>query len=306
MNAVPSKALIEEVALELGIDPAFVEKDWYVVQLIRVLMATDLFGAQLIFTGGTALAKAHRLLQRFSEDIDFRLVLPQEPPLSRSGQRKLLSKIRSQVQKVITTHFPPDAVQWKARDENRFFSFDVDYPTVADPSTALRPHLQIEFTVSTLSLSPLILPVSSFIAELTKTSPEIAAVACIDPVENAADKISALIWRVPDRVRQPADDDPDLTRHIHDLAVLQPSAVAHGEFRRLAIGVIGLDDDRCSKIKGKSLEEKTLILLDILNADAEYRTEYIRFVQGMSYAVGGVPTYDEAIAKLKTLIDHLL
>jgi predicted nucleotidyltransferase component of viral defense system len=109
------------VALELGIDPAFVEKDWYVVQLIRVLMATDLFGAQLIFTGGTALAKAHRLLQRFSGDIDFRLVLPQEPPLSRSGQRTLLSKIRSQVQKVITTHFPPDAVQWKARDENLFF-----------------------------------------------------------------------------------------------------------------------------------------------------------------------------------------
>jgi predicted nucleotidyltransferase component of viral defense system len=66
MNAVPSKALIEEVALELGIDAAFVEKDWYVVQLIRVLMAIDLFGAQLIFTGGTALAKAHRLLQRFS------------------------------------------------------------------------------------------------------------------------------------------------------------------------------------------------------------------------------------------------
>jgi len=256
------------------------------VQSIRVLMATDLFGAQLIFTGGTALAKAHRLLQRFSGDIDFRLVLPQEPPLSRSTQRKLLSKIRSEVQKVITTHFPPDAVQWKARDENRFFSFDVDYPTVADPSTALRPHLQIEFTVSTLSLSPLILPVSSFIAELTKTYPEIAAVACIDPVENSADKISALIWRVPDRVRQPADDDPDLTRHIHDLAVLQPYAVAHGEFRHLAIGVISQDDGRCSKIKGKSLQEKFRILLDILNADAEYRTEYTRFVQGMSYAVG--------------------
>lgn len=31
MNAVPNKAVIEEVALELGINPAFVEKDWYVV-----------------------------------------------------------------------------------------------------------------------------------------------------------------------------------------------------------------------------------------------------------------------------------
>jgi len=49
MNAVPNKTLIVEVALEVGIDPAFVEKDWYVVQMIREIINTDLFGAQLIF-----------------------------------------------------------------------------------------------------------------------------------------------------------------------------------------------------------------------------------------------------------------
>ena len=37
MNAVPDKAVIEEVALELGIDPAFVEKDWYVVQILSIV-----------------------------------------------------------------------------------------------------------------------------------------------------------------------------------------------------------------------------------------------------------------------------
>lgn len=41
MNAVPNKMLIVEVALELGIDPAFVEKDWYVVQgFIRLFCST--------------------------------------------------------------------------------------------------------------------------------------------------------------------------------------------------------------------------------------------------------------------------
>ena len=53
MNAVPGKTLIVEVALELGIDPAFVEKDWHVVQVIREIVNTDLFGAQLIFSGLT-------------------------------------------------------------------------------------------------------------------------------------------------------------------------------------------------------------------------------------------------------------
>jgi hypothetical protein len=306
MSAVPDKTIIEEVALELGIDPAFVEKDWYVVQLIRALMATDLFDAQLVFTGGTALSKAHRLLQRFSEDIDFRLILPTEPPLSGSRQRKLLSAIRDGLRECITTMFPTVAVQWKARDENRFFSFEVEYPSVVTPSRALRPHVLIEVTVSTLSLPPLMLPVASFIAELTKTGPEIPAVTCLDPVENAVDKMSALVWRIPDRVRQPADDDPDLVRHIHDLAALQSYAIQHADFRRLAIGMIRQDDNRCDRITGWPFEKKLELLLEILTSDPEYRSEYTRFVQGMSYATGGVPTYAEALAKLKLLIDHLL
>ena len=86
MNAVPNKAVIEEVALELGINPAFVEKDWYVVQILKIIGSLDLLGAQAIFAGGTALAKAHGLLKRFSEDIDFRLVDPALSSYSRSTE----------------------------------------------------------------------------------------------------------------------------------------------------------------------------------------------------------------------------
>jgi Nucleotidyl transferase AbiEii toxin, Type IV TA system len=305
MNAVPSKSVIEETAQELGITPAFVEKDWYVVQIIDIITKMDLLGAQVIFTGGTALSKAHRLLSRFSEDIDFRLILPPDAPTSRGQRRMLLSRIRERLREVITPLFSSGALSWKSRDENQYFSFEIEYPSVVDPSNALRPHLQIEFTATTLSLPPLMRPVSSFIADLMRTDPEILAVACIDPVENAADKLSALLWRVPDRVQAPEDDDPDLARHIHDLAALQPYAMAHSEFRRLAIEMIRQDDDRCATITGLPLKEKARILLDMLGKDGEYRMEYTRFVQGMSYAAGGVPTYEEALAKLKALIDHL-
>lgn len=306
MNAVPSKIVIEEAALELGINPAFVEKDWYVVQLIGVVMQTDLYGAQVIFTGGTALSKAYQLLQRFSEDIDFRLVLPHPASMSRGQRRTLLSRIRERLLEVIVPLFPHGAVSWKSRDENRYFAFEVEYLSVVDPADALRPHLQIEFTATTLSLPPVLRSVSSFIAELSMTDPEIPDVACIDPVENAADKLSALLWRVPDRTRVPQDDDPDLTRHLHDLAVLQPYAAAHAAFCHLAIEMIRQDDDRCARTMGLPLEEKARVLLSILDTDGEYRSEYTRFVQGMSYAIGAVPTYDEAMAKLRILIDLLL
>lgn len=306
MNAVPNKVVIEEVALELGINPAFVEKDWYVVQFIGIITGTDLFGAQAIFTGGTALSKAHRLLKRFSEDIDFRLILPQNVSLSRSQRRNLLSNIRERLREIIITQFPAGVVTWKSRDENQYFSFGVEYPSVVDTSGALRSHLQIEFTATAILLPPLLRPVSSFIAELTRTGAELPTVACIDPVENAADKVSALLWRVPDRIRKPEDDDPDLARHIHDLAALQPYAATHTDFRRLAIEMIRQDDGRCDKITGLPLEQKIRILLEILDSDGEYRTEYARFVHGMSYAAGGVPTYDEAVAKLKLLLGHVL
>jgi hypothetical protein len=148
--------------------------------------------------------------------------------------------------------------------------------------------------------------VASFIAEMTKIGPEILEVNCIDPVENAADKLSALIWRVPDRVRIPEDDDPDLTRHIHDLAALQSYAISHTAFRQLAIATIEQDTHRCGRTKGMPLDKKIELLFEIITADTDYRTEYTRFVQGMSYASGSVPTYEEALAKLKLLTDHLL
>jgi hypothetical protein len=226
--------------------------------------------------------------------------------LLRSHQRKLLSAIRDRLRETITTQFRPEDVKWKSRDENHYFSFEIDYPSAVGPSAALRPHILIEFTVASLSLPPLKRSVSSFIGELTKTGPEIAVVSCIDPVENAADKISALVWRVPDRVRKPEDDDPDLARHIHDLAALQPLALAHTEFKRLAIYMIQQDDDRCKKITGLSLEKKLQLLIEILESDTEYRNEYTRFVQGMSYATGVVPTYGQAVTRLKELINHIL
>jgi hypothetical protein len=306
MNAVPTKAVIEEVALELGINPAFVEKDWYVVQILQIIGSMDLLGAKTIFAGGTALAKAHRLLQRFSEDIDFRLVYPALATLSRNERRKQLSVLKQLIHSAITKHFPNGGNQVKARDENRFFSLEVEYPSQFTPLEALRPHVLIEYTVTDPSLPPVLLPVSSFVAQLTRAEPEIPMIACIDPVETAIDKLSALIWRVPDRVREPQDDDPDLVRHMHDLIILNKQTIAHKDFKQLAIEMIARDDNRCAKISGRPLKEKLAIFMEILEADGEYLREYNRFVQGMSYSPNKAPSFREAMIKLKELTNHIL
>lgn len=216
----PDKNLIEEVALIKGISEAFVEKDWYVTQVIRKISKIRYEDFQVIFTGGTALSKAHRLTQRFSEDIDFRVITSSLAQKSRSEQKRLLSAFKHSVIAELKTAFQMDEAYIMVRNENRFFSVEINYPTSFDPSIALRPHILVEFTITDLALPPIHLPVSSFINELSSQPPEVESIGCTDPVENASDKLSAIVWRIPERARGQSDDDPDVVRHIHDLSIL--------------------------------------------------------------------------------------
>ena len=65
--------LIRIVAEEKGINPALVEKDYWIMHCLYGLQQLD-FKFQL--KGGTSLSKGHRIINRFSEDIDILI----EPP----------------------------------------------------------------------------------------------------------------------------------------------------------------------------------------------------------------------------------
>lgn len=53
---------------QLGLAPAFVEKDYWVTQVLRSLAAR--FENGFVFKGGTSLSKGYGLIDRFSEDVD--------------------------------------------------------------------------------------------------------------------------------------------------------------------------------------------------------------------------------------------
>src|SRR3546814_17466275 len=73
----------------------------------------------------------------------------------------------------------------------------------------------------------------SFVAQAQRASPEVEGILCIAPVETAAEKLSALTWRVLSRQRGEEGDDPRLIRHLHDLAALEDMVREHSEFPRL-------------------------------------------------------------------------
>ena len=71
--------------------PALVEKDWYVVKALAAINTADVRPFRLVFSGGTALSRAHRLTRRMSEDIDLKIV--SDNSRSRAELRKLRDNV---------------------------------------------------------------------------------------------------------------------------------------------------------------------------------------------------------------------
>ena len=59
---------VSRAADELGLAPLFVEKDYWVTQVLRALH--DRHPGAFVFKGGTSLSKGYGLIDRFSEDVD--------------------------------------------------------------------------------------------------------------------------------------------------------------------------------------------------------------------------------------------
>lgn len=299
----PDERTLGRVAGALGVDEAFVEKDWYVVQAIHVLVGRETADFKPVFSGGTSLLKAHGLIQRFSEDIDFKLIVSDAFPDKSQGQkRSALSAFKNGLAADwATAGFKVTGIA--AGSGNSFFQIDMDYPTILEGHDALRPHIQAEISAKPPRLPTKAMSLASFVRQYRDVEPEIAAVACIDPVETAADKLSAFCWRVLVRDRDKEGDDPTIVRHLHDLAALEAVVTASDQFASLAKATLIADSHRGGgALVEMSLSERLAGLLERLEADAQYADEYSRFVGGMAFAgAAEIPSYSHAVDVLHRL-----
>jgi hypothetical protein len=302
MNQQPEKALFEDVAQLRQLSPAFVEKDWFVTAAIGAIADIHVAGFSVVFTGGTALSKAHGLLERFSEDVDFRVQIAET-----QRNRKARSRFKTAVVHALRkSGFVFNDGEVRAQDENRYFSIDLAYESVFTKADALRPHIQIEISARDPQMTPLVRPVASFVSAASNQPPEVSAIRCIDPVESAADKLSAIAWRIPDRIRGGQYDDPSLVRHIHDLALLKDMALAHEQFTSLVMAAMQDDATRPKNnpaLANMPAPEKLALMLNILTEDKSYPLEYERFVGGVSYAaLERIPQYSDAVEAIRQLV----
>ena len=159
MNVL-DRRLIEDVAGRLRSDPGLVEKDWHVTRAIGVLAGFDHGGAVPAFGGGTSLSKGWGPIKRFSEDIDFKVSTPA------GVSRNKAKKQRSAYQRVLGALTDAGFVlagEPSKRDENRFFSADLFYPSMFDAGPGLRPHIRVEMSLMPPALPPIARPIGSLI-----------------------------------------------------------------------------------------------------------------------------------------------
>lgn len=87
--------LIEAAAEKMDLPPIYIEKDYWVTNALKHLSQSQYLD-KAIFKGGTSLSKAHKLIARFSEDIDLAIL---SENLGDSPRKKLIRNI----EKTVTT-----------------------------------------------------------------------------------------------------------------------------------------------------------------------------------------------------------
>jgi predicted nucleotidyltransferase component of viral defense system len=89
------KEAVTYTAAETGFAPRLIEKDYFCTVLLQCLGAA---GVDLVFKGGTCLAKAHAGFHRLSEDLDFSIPTPLDA--SRADRSRRVKRLKATVARI--------------------------------------------------------------------------------------------------------------------------------------------------------------------------------------------------------------
>lgn len=314
MSTQFDSSLFADVADTLGLgNPAIVEKDYYVVQLLTLICALKLAHHQIVFAGGTALAKSSVKTSRMSEDVDLKLTVNQsffDLP-SRNAKRNSRKAVMQLVETMIENSkmFSIDK-RPLILDEYRYFSFDIRYPQDYQQAPYLRPYIKLEFVESALLCAPEQRSIQSIYAQVIKSDSEIDEMACAAIIETQAEKLVSMLRRTASAARNSErDDDETLIRHIYDTYYIQLAKPSDVEsLGKLVTKAIDLDIERFGnqhpQIVERSIDELRYGL-QLLIDEAKFAERYKRYVSPMVYSVNPV-VWDDALEVFMTLSNEVL
>ena len=289
------KELFEQVILRtadaLKIEAGIIEKDYFVTMFLKKLAAKQ---PDIVFKGGTSLSKCHKLIHRFSEDIDLNIETENKPT---EGQRKKLKEaIVSVIDSFGFTLTNPDDV----RSRRSYNKYIVDYDTVFG-TQYLKENLIVETSVYIRAYPSVRMEASSFIYDYLKKSgfDNLIEEYGLEPFElNVQSKERTLI----DKVFALGDyylgnKVTEHSRHLYDLYKLS--------------GVVELNDNLKSLVKEVAEERKyhqaclsaqdgvdlKSLIQEIINKDV-YKNDYETITSGLLFEEVGYSETKDAVQKI--------
>ena len=217
---------INLAVFKTGLEPEIVEKDYYVTMILKKLAERYDF---IVFKGGTSISKCHRVISRFSEDIDITI----DSALSQGQKRKLKYGIVDIATELGLTIPNLDSVRSR-RDYNRY---ELAYDSVLDRlSDTVRTEVLMETSFTEVSFPTVQLPVHSYIGDLfMEEAPD--AMNQYD-LNIFSMKVQGLDRTLIDKVFAICDyylnnNVTKHSRHIYDIYKLYPLVPQNDEFRAL-------------------------------------------------------------------------
>ena len=302
-------ALIRIVAEQKDIDPALVEKDYWIMHSLYGLQK---LGLTFELKGGTSLSKGFKIIDRFSEDIDIHIDPPADRNVKAGRNQDKPAHVKSR----------RDFYDWLADTRIRIDGIDsVERDTAFDSDKLFSGGIRLHYRSFTSRIDDLkqgILLEAGFDSTTPNTAKDISSwiydyaadrvetvdnrakgVACYDPGYTFVEKLQTISTKYRQQQKE-KQFPPNFLRHYYDIYSLleRPEVQAF----------IGTDeyvrhkDRRFRSLDNKDIAKNQAFILDDSGTRKTYAETYAK-TSALYY--GSKPTFDQILERIRGWTDRL-
>lgn len=304
------KDLIDIVATEENVHPSFVEKDYWIMQ---VLWGLDEQGFDFYLKGGTSLSKGYNAIFRFSEDLDIMITPPEKMEVKSGKNHSKPAHVESRkryfdwlikeinIVGIENPFFDPDRVP---DGKHRNADIVLSYPSVTEKVPKLKKGILLE--VGFDQVEPFTkIDISSWAidyigrAKIECRDNRAIGVRCYNPEYTFVEKLSAISSKFRQQQEKGAMDR-NFMRHYYDVFML----LQRGDVKRF-IGTGKYKEHKGKKFR--SGDEKDLRKNEaFIMSDNEVFSFYNeKFIESLDLYYRGQPSFREILDQLKLYLSKL-
>ncbi|MGQ1786317.1 MULTISPECIES: nucleotidyl transferase AbiEii/AbiGii toxin family protein [unclassified Saccharicrinis] len=307
------EAAIKETADSLGIKDYFIEKDYW-ISLVLKRLSESKYVDLVVFKGGTSLSKGHKLINRFSEDVDVAVILTP----GTSGN-KIKTLIRT-VEKEIATDLSEKEIIGVTSKGSRFRKAVYEFPVtlMQKQKSAVPESIIVEINSFANPFPYNKVGIQSMIGEYLQSQNQDELVKKYDLAAfkvNVLDKEQTLIEKLVSLIRFSFDENPiesisGKIRHFYDLYYLLQDETCNkyvnsDEFKAQFRKVLAHDQQQFDEPSGwnkKTIQDSPLIK-DFDSIWEKLKLTYTNELSMLAYSE--IPNEKDVAQRFKELIKIL-